>query len=849
MAAFRPERRDPGDSNMKGITQEEVSKLTKAMKQKEFRDHIDEYTREISDPAHRQEYLDYLAQVEAKGEMPEGQQLLRCQPGMCVKTNVLFKNGQKQKCFINIVHSDRLDDLSITSAEKGEGSQVYLPYSLSPPRPDRDQKDEYCMTCDFAVSTGTFIRAKQSSQILKMLIDTAADGMVSRFLKGHEEVSKDFKVMQRMACKGGIPMPMSVQGELLKDKGKNYQPPKVAAGKDAITPAELKEMRKSAKQQKKMSGVPDPNDDEPEEAQPVKVQEPVPGRIRVPQHRLIHSGTMDLTDYMEVSGRQNPNTVCTIPRMLRLVVELPTVKKASDVNMEVTNNNVMIEVEGKYYLDLPLPYEIDDSSGGAKFDKAKQTLTLELPVVPKMPDPEAVALASRLQGLGSLTDERDGALSEGGGSEELDPLQEETLEEDKHKKNGDASNDEEAASSKGKSPEATQPEQKKREVLELDPRGSSLRVASAPENATVVEGETALLGVEEHFDDDLDDAGTADKANFIPAEKFEGARRGYFFGTGLDGLGYYRDRRQPTTRRQAKQTPLPAHTAEPLVVEVVEEKMQPKQLPEYAELYLKTTASLSSRLASSEADVVATEVASLDSSLGRQNLLLRIGIPPEDGEVADLRLSLVGRRLTLSFCSRPYASQSPSSSSSPSRWRRHCLRRTLCGAVDLRQWHAELGPAAGAGKLTSSVRGKELHVVLRKAIKGEVWEAAFINDGSSRSVTSDVLPSATATVAQAHDAEAVALGLAPEPEEQRIDDNQAGPERAHASAATVPIVEDSAELDIDDPVVQETSRPEGPLAAPSRSSISPESTAAMVQSATVMGQSVLLRNRLMYQLL
>ena len=36
-----------------------------AMKQKEFRDHIDEYTREVSDPAHRQEYLDYLSQIEA----------------------------------------------------------------------------------------------------------------------------------------------------------------------------------------------------------------------------------------------------------------------------------------------------------------------------------------------------------------------------------------------------------------------------------------------------------------------------------------------------------------------------------------------------------------------------------------------------------------------------------------------------------------------------------------------------------------------------------------------------------------------------------------------------------------
>jgi len=285
MDAFKPERRAPGEyGDMKGVTAEEISKLTKAMKNEEFRAHIDEYTREISDPAHRQEYLDYLAQIEAKGEMPEGQQLLRCQPGLCVKTHITFKNGQKQKCFINIVHCDRLDDLSFSPAQKGTGQQVHLPYSLSPPRPDRDHKDEYCMTTDFAVSTGTFMRAQQNSQIMKMMIDTAADGMAQQFLKGHEEVSKDYKVMQRMNCKGGQPMPMSVRAELLKDKGKKSQAPQNYAGKDAVTPAELKEMRKQANK-KKVSGIPEP-ENEAEAPVKNKAEEPVPGRIRVPQHRL-----------------------------------------------------------------------------------------------------------------------------------------------------------------------------------------------------------------------------------------------------------------------------------------------------------------------------------------------------------------------------------------------------------------------------------------------------------------------------------------------------------------------------------------------------------------------------------
>ena len=171
--------------------------------------------------------------LEAKGEVPEGQQLLRAEPGCCAKTTIRFKNGQTQKCFINIVHSKQLDDMSFRPSEKGSGRQVNLPYSLSPPRPDRDSKDTYCMTCDFAVSTHTFGQAMQNPQILKMLVDTACEGLSGQFLQGHEEVKKDFKLMQRMNCKGGFPMPMSVRTELLKDKSSG-KPKKAGKMKDEI---------------------------------------------------------------------------------------------------------------------------------------------------------------------------------------------------------------------------------------------------------------------------------------------------------------------------------------------------------------------------------------------------------------------------------------------------------------------------------------------------------------------------------------------------------------------------------------------------------------------------------------
>lgn len=771
----------------------------------------------MSDPAHRQEYLDYLAQIEAKGEMPEGQQLLRCQPGLCVKTNINFKSGQKQKCFINIVHTDRLEDLSLLPAEAGSGHQVHLPYSLSPPRPDRDLKDEYCMTCDFAVSTGTFQRAAQSSQILKLLIDTAADGLSQQFLKGHEEVSKDYKVMQRLQCKGGQPLPMSVRAELLRDKGTKSQAPKKIPDRDAITPSELKEMRQAAKNRKKMSGVPDAADDEVDEsaARARKAKEPTPGRIRVPHHRLVHSGHLDLSDFMEVSGRPNPNTVASIPRHLRLVVELPTVKKSSEIKMEVTSNNVVLEVESKFYLDMPLPYEVQEANGSAKFDKAKQTLTLELPVVPKMPDPEALAVAQRLQGLGTLTGDGDGDVSDHEEQEpELPPLEEP----------GDAKEEKPAEESEDRPVEVEKPraedkaEEPKRPLLELDGSGGSLRLAQTKEAEDPVVDMSQ--GIEE-----LEDP-QEDLPPFVAAEEFGGAKAGYYFGKGDSGLGYYRDLRQRTRRKEPAASPPPqeprANFEGPLVEEVPE---PPRELPSYAHRHVQETNLLSTRLPVSDAEVVSEEP-SVIARLGRQNLLLRLQLPDEEPEVADLRLSLVGRRLTLSFCARrpPPDCDSPGDSSS-SGWRRRRLRRNLGGAVDLAQSCAEVVVVGRPPK-------RELQVALRRASKNEAWDAAF--------AAAQLAPAAEG--GRGEEAEAQALGLAAPPvgapAALRPPSTQADASAAEPEAVEAP--PDSLELDVAEPTVQDSTQAPAPRV---------QATAGAVQSAMVMGQSVLLQNRLMYQLL
>lgn len=816
---------------MQNITQEEVSKLTRAMKDKQFQSHMDEYCKEISDPAHRKEYLQYLDQLEAKGEMPEGQCLLRSEPGCCVKTTIKFKNGQNQKCFINIVHSDQLADMEELPDDKG-GKRVHLPYSLSPPRPERDNKDENCMTCDFAISTWTFGQAIQRPQILKMLVDTASDGLGGQFLKGHEEVKKDFKVMRRIRCRGpgARPLPMSVKAELLKDKGKrNNIKQSSVESKSAVTPSELKEMRKAAKEKQLKPSEPQGDDDE-EEAVP-KTPQDFPEssqtaggapRIRVPKHKLVHSGCYDLTDFMEASNR--PTMLAqSVPKLLKLIIELPSVKKVSDISLDVTSSNVCIEVADKYYLDLPLSYEIDEEKGDAKFDKVKQTLTLELPVKPKLPDPNLIANRGGFPTTGDAADEDedgdddDGALSDHGGIEDDLPPLEDPSEES-----------------------AVQPPAVDAELSPPTPVHREQPKVSAPTP------QPEDLVPEEEL------------PRFVPSDSFTGARPGYVFKTDEEGLGYYRDRRQKrparesvsnldqTGKHQAVESddvPLVQEIGDgaPLIEEIddgdfvvasTSSKAVPERAPVSAKVqqYIESTSLVTSTISASQIDEddLDTDL-TLDCHQTRQNLLLLVDILAGH-EVAGVQLSCLGRRLTITFCTRPVGGE---------RWRRHHMRRTLCRAVDLRQWHVE-PPKQDALATGTAV---PLLIVVRKAEQGERWPEIF--DRSAAAVAADREPIVLSSIEVATPADACS-----------IKDHTAAADTA--AGIDVDVVEDSAELDIAAPAgAPEALGPTHPLAKDIAASaggsakdvpFNQSAATAAAQSASVMGQAVLLRTRLMYQL-
>merc|ERR550537_993879 len=118
-------------------------------------------------------------------------------------------------------------------------------------------------------------------------------------------------------------------------------------------------------------------------------------RIRVPKHRLLHVGSIDWSSFLESSEGHKDHRYREVPKELKLVVELPTVKKVSECDLDVGKDNVVLEVAEKFYLDLPLPFEIDTTKASAKFDKNRtpSELVIVMPVVPKIENLEKPSFA------------------------------------------------------------------------------------------------------------------------------------------------------------------------------------------------------------------------------------------------------------------------------------------------------------------------------------------------------------------------------------------------------------------------------------------------------------------------
>ena len=97
------------------MSRNELKSFAAAMGEKEFQDMLGDYVDEISDPKFRPEQDQYLRELEERGELPPGTELIQPLAGFCIKTsakklmNDFKKNFFEQKTFINVCWHESMD--------------------------------------------------------------------------------------------------------------------------------------------------------------------------------------------------------------------------------------------------------------------------------------------------------------------------------------------------------------------------------------------------------------------------------------------------------------------------------------------------------------------------------------------------------------------------------------------------------------------------------------------------------------------------------------------------------------------------------------------------------------------
>jgi len=85
------------------LTVEEAKQLETAFKDADFCKLLSDYVSEISNPEFKEEQEKYIAQLEAKNELPAGKALVRPSSGFVVKCTHKKKRQDTNKLFLNIV--------------------------------------------------------------------------------------------------------------------------------------------------------------------------------------------------------------------------------------------------------------------------------------------------------------------------------------------------------------------------------------------------------------------------------------------------------------------------------------------------------------------------------------------------------------------------------------------------------------------------------------------------------------------------------------------------------------------------------------------------------------------------
>ncbi|GJQ85312.1 hypothetical protein Trydic_g12626 [Trypoxylus dichotomus] len=331
------------------ITRDEVERFGEALKDKEFRKLLNEYVEELQNPENQKVYQQEITKLEKE----RGYDVTFINPtaGYVIKTSV---DGNK-KAFVNICTNANIQKPSskCITQNGSKGLQWSLPHSLTPPREDIDKKGNRCQVFDVVFHPDTLYLAQNNKAFLNMVNNTACSAIEENFNTKLDVKNLKFPKMQ---YKG-----MAHAAVIRREAKEKLQ---LSSEEQEIMDKVYKSMPKVEKQSPKKTKVKKVDND---------------SKYTAPTYVIKHRSLIDLEEFTE---HKNAKLNSAIPKELVVEVNLPLLRSANDIVLDVMEKSIQLisEKPSKYRLYLTLPYSVDENAGNAKFDKDTKKLIITLPV-------------------------------------------------------------------------------------------------------------------------------------------------------------------------------------------------------------------------------------------------------------------------------------------------------------------------------------------------------------------------------------------------------------------------------------------------------------------------------------
>jgi len=418
------------------MSEKEVRRLHECWEKPEFKQMFQEYAEEVSDPKHKAEQEAYLQQVEqeqraerdakngflngrspgsverlgdcvpGQPEGPSGSQLITPNRGFVVKT---WKRapGRKDfdrelgKVFINVCTHDEIDRPTsqvVTAPDGRKGESWSMPHLVSPKlKEEKDKSGHMATVIDLCFHTEVLQRTEAPHGMGERWKEMVAKTAIEMCGKLHSlDLDPQFKLlkMKYFGDEKVGPSTMSWRPDsAFNDSDAENTPPATGTGTaaSAAHSGALPSTPSPASQQETPKQPASTSAESARSSGTAKVAAKTAAgsvasngiisarrRTKEPKHSVVHRGVGD----MAASWSDSKLTSSGRPRELLVRIELPELSSAAEIDLDITERKLDLKHEGAgYVLALTLPYPVIGEQGSAKFDKAKKTLTVTLPVL------------------------------------------------------------------------------------------------------------------------------------------------------------------------------------------------------------------------------------------------------------------------------------------------------------------------------------------------------------------------------------------------------------------------------------------------------------------------------------